>query len=205
MRTMQLIRRNALLALGALLWAASLTSAHPGHAEPAGGFASGAAHPVSGLDHVLAMVAVGLLAARLGGRALWMLPASFVALMVAGGLLAGAGVHVPAVEQGIAASVLVLGLLIAFAVRLPALPIAAIVGAFAIFHGYAHVAEADGGNVAAYAGGFALATALLHAAGITVGIAAGRITRSTTAAKAFARVTGASIAACGALLLSGVL
>ena len=202
---MHTIQRKASYALAALLCVASLASAHPGHRTPAGGFASGAAHPIAGIDHVLAMVAVGLLAARLGGRALWMLPAAFVPLMIGGGLLAGAGVAVPAVEQGIAASVFAFGCLLAVAMRLPTLPLAGLVGAFAIFHGYAHVAESTGGSPASYLGGFALSTTLLHAAGIAIAMVAMRLIRNPANVTTFARVAGMAIAACGLLLLAGVL
>ena len=116
----------------------SIAQAHPGHG---GGLLAGIAHPLFGLDHVLAMVAVGVWAFQLGGRARWLVPASFVALMAVACGAGIAGVALPLVEAGIATSVLVLGLLIAFAVRVTPAFGAGIVALFAIFHGHAHGAE----------------------------------------------------------------
>jgi urease accessory protein len=140
------------------------------------GFTHGFMHPVGGLDHVLAMVAVGLLAVSLGGRALWAVPASFVAMMAVGGLLGMSGFELPYVEIGIAASVIVLGLAVSLQLPIPTLAAMAIVGFFAIFHGHAHGAEmpADASGLG-YAVGFMLATALLHAVGIALGIGLGRL------------------------------
>jgi len=103
------------------------------------GFGSGFAHPLHGLDHILVMVAVGLWAAQLGGRARWLVPASFVGVMVLGGALAMAGLHVPFTEEGILLSVLVLGILVAVAARFPLAASMTIVGIFAFFHGHSHV------------------------------------------------------------------
>src|SRR6266404_6118289 len=105
------------------------------------GFGSGFAHPLHGLDHVLAMIAVGLWAAQLGGRARWLVPASFVGVMALGGTLAMAGLRVPFLEAGILLSVLVLGILIAVAARFPLAGSMAIVGIFAFFHGHSHGME----------------------------------------------------------------
>lgn len=187
----------------AMTMSASGVLAHPGHADS--GFAAGATHPVAGLDHVLAMVAVGLLAAKLGGRALWVLPAAFIALMVAGGAVAFAGVALPGVEHGIAASVVVLGIVLAVATRAPVGPVAMVAALFALFHGYAHVAEAGAGSVAPYAAGFVLTTALLHAGGIGVALLAARLADSSTPPARFTRLAGSAIAACGALLYIGAL
>jgi urease accessory protein len=142
--------------------------AHPGHDHT--GFAAGLVHPLTGLDHLLAMLAVGLLAVRCGGRALWLVPASFLSCMLVGGLLAYAGVPMPLGEWAIALSVLVFGTMIAIATR-PGTAIACvIVGALALFHGHAHVAEMSSGlPLAAFCGGFLLSTALLHGMGIAVG------------------------------------
>jgi urease accessory protein len=146
--------------------------AHTGHGD-AGGFAHGFMHPPSGLDHVLAMVAVGLYAALLGGRALWMVPATFVGVMAIGGALGTAGFALPYVEIAVALSVVVLGLAVALRVSLPTLAATALVGLFAIFHGYAHGAEMpQDTSVYPYAAGFMLATAALHGAGIAMGLAA---------------------------------
>jgi urease accessory protein len=169
-----------------------LAGAHPFHGV-ANGFAGGFTHPLSGLDHILAMVAVGLWAAQLGGRSRWMVPAAFVSLMVVGGALGMAGVHVPAVESGIAASVLVLGLLIAGAVRLPMFAGMALVGLFAIFHGHAHGTEIPAAASGfTYAVGFVLATIALHGCGIALGLLAQK--RMATPALRFA---GAAIAVVG--------
>lgn len=167
--------RAALAATLISLATPTLAFAHTGHGD-AHGFAHGFMHPVGGLDHVLAMVAVGLLAATLGGRALWLLPASFVAVMAAGGMLGIAGINVPFVETGIALSVIVFGLAVAFRMPLPVLAGMALVGFFAVFHGFAHGAEMPPHTSSlAYAGGFLLATALLHGVGIAVGFGIGRL------------------------------
>lgn len=140
-------------------------------AHPAGGaahgFGSGFAHPFLGLDHLLAMIAVGIWAGQRAGRALWVLPASFVAAMGLGGALAFSGVGLPGVEAGILASVLVLGALIAVAARLPLPAAAAVVAGFALFHGHAHGTEMPQTlSGFSYGAGFSAATALLHAAGV---------------------------------------
>ena len=139
----------------ALIACVLLISMHPAAAHTegglAGGFASGFAHPLLGADHIAAMVAVGLWGAFLGAPAIWLLPIVFPLVMAFGGVLGILGVPLPGVEIGIAVSAVVLGMMVALAVR-PHLAIAAIlVGAFAIFHGYAHGAELpEGGNAVAY-------------------------------------------------------
>jgi urease accessory protein len=151
----------ALLALGA-----GPAFAHPGHIETSS-FAAGIAHPLSGLDHIAVMIAVGLWAALKGGRALWVWPAAFVGLMLVGGALGMAHVALPFVEPGILASVVALGLLVASAVDLPVVTGAAIVGVFALFHGHAHGSEvAENIRGLEYMAGFAVATATLHLVGI---------------------------------------
>src|SRR5438093_4924353 len=146
--------------------------AHPLH-NSMSGLTGGLLHPFAGLDHILAMVAVGFWAAQLGGRARWLVSASFLAMMTVGGATGFGRMPVPFVEQGIAASFVVFGLLIAVAARLPVWGGMALVGFFALFHGHAHAAEMTY-NVAvtAYAIGFVLATAGLHLAGITLGVLA---------------------------------
>ena len=145
--------------------------AHTG-LEHAVSFASGFKHPWSGLDHLLAMVAVGLWAGLNGGRALWAWPVAFVGVMVAGGALGIAGIPVPMVEPGILASVIVLGLLVLTAARLLVALGAALVAVFALLHGHAHGAELPAqASAATYAAGFALATALLHGLGLGVAYA----------------------------------
>jgi urease accessory protein len=133
-------------------------------------FAYGLAHPVTGLDHIAAMVAVGLLAAQRGGWAVWVVPLSFVSVMAAACLLFKVGVWVPFVEPGIIASVLVLGMLIVAAVRLPLVATSLLVALFAVFHGHAHGAEMPAtASGLAYGIGFVLATGFLHAFGIGLG------------------------------------
>ncbi|SIO41584.1 urease accessory protein [Rhodovulum sp. ES.010] len=182
---------------------ASLTAAGPAfaHLDPVahGSFAAGFSHPVFGADHVLAMLAVGLWAVTLGGRALWALPAAFVGAMAAGFALALVGLPLPAVEPMIVASVLVLGVLVALAVCLPVGMGAAVVGMLALFHGHAHAAEMGGASAMAYLGGFVLATALLHGAGVLAGWALARFGGAATG-----RAAGGVVAAAGsALLLAG--
>lgn len=131
------------LVLAATLYPA-LAYAHVGVGETSG-FAHGFTHPISGLDHVLAMILVGVFAFQLGGRALWLVPLSFVGMMAAGGIMSMNGIHVPLIELGIALSVIVLGTAVAFEVKAPVAIAAGLAGLFAIFHGYAHVAEMPGG------------------------------------------------------------
>jgi urease accessory protein len=165
-RAHHLAARAALLP--AALWAQA-AFAHVGPGE-AGGLFTGLLHPLSGADHVLAMVAVGLWGAQLGAPAIWVLPVAFPLVMAFGGMLGFLGVPVPGVEYGIAASAIVLGAVVAFEMR-PALAVAAlIVGAFAIFHGHAHGTELPAGQSALlYSFGFVVATGALHAVGIGVG------------------------------------
>jgi urease accessory protein len=172
--------------------------AHPGHAE-SHSFVHGFMHPVSGADHMLAMIAVGMLAAAIGGRALWMVPAAFMTMMAVGAALALAGVNVPFVEVGISLSVVALGL--AVALQLP-LPMAAmgLVGFFAIFHGYAHLAEMPiDASGASYAAGFLVATGMLHLVGIAAGIGLGRTFSMHGAAS---RSAGAVIALAGLFMVT---
>jgi urease accessory protein len=172
----------------------ALAHAHPGH--EVSGFVPGVEHPLMGLDHLLAMIAVGLWAAQLGGRARWAVPASFVGVMSLGGALAMSGWTLPGVEQGILASVLVLGVLVAAAVRLPVAASASLVGAFALFHGFAHGAKMPpNASGLAYGAGFALATAALHALGLAFG--------SLKQAAPALRLSGAAVAASAVLLMLG--
>jgi len=139
------------------------------------GFVHGFGHPISGLDHVLAMVMVGVFAWQLGGRALWLVPTTFLTVMAAAGALGIAGIGIPFVEIGMALSVVALGAIVAFNVKAPVTAAMGVVGLFAIFHGYAHGAEIpeDVGGVA-YAAGFLIATAILHLAGISAGFLIGK-------------------------------
>ena len=167
--------RHRLTAAIALTLVPTAALAHPGIGD-AHGFVQGFAHPLGGLDHVLAMVTVGIFAWQLGGRALWLVPAAFVVAMAVGGALAILGIPVPLVELGIALSVVVLGAVVALGLKTPLAIAMGLVGLFAIFHGHAHgtemTLEGAGGD---YAAGFILATALLHVAGIALGCAIGRI------------------------------
>lgn len=170
--------------------------AHPGH-ESASLF-SGFGHPIGGLDHLLAMLAVGLLAARQAGRARWALPLAFVAAMLTGAGLGALGVALPAVETGIAVSVLVLGLFIALMVKLPLTAAVPMVAVFALFHGHAHFAEMGDASVWTYAAGFVIATALLHGAGYALA----RALPESAAAVRIKRVAGGLIAVAGAVFLA---
>lgn len=187
--------RRIALATALFLGSFAPALAHaPGVAEA--GLAAGFAHPLLGFDHLLAMVAVGLWASQLGGRALWLVPASFVSVMAAGAGL-GMVTTLPAVELGIVGSLIVLGALVAFAARLPVAVGAAIVGGFALFHGHAHGAEMPEAASALYAVGFIAATGLLHG----IGVAAGLYSRGTAAW--LVRAGGAAVAATGLVLLIG--
>jgi urease accessory protein len=143
--------------------------AHPGHAPDQGQFLHGLAHPVGGADHLLAMVALGLLAVQLGGRAIWALPLTFVAAMIAGGAMGAGGIGFPAVEPMILASVVILGVLVAMALRPPLALLLPAVAVFGAAHGWAHGAEGPASGLMLYAAGFALATLALHLAGIALG------------------------------------
>jgi urease accessory protein len=163
-------------------------------------FAAGIAHPLSGLDHITAMIALGLWAALKGNRALWIWPTTFVGVMLVGSALGMAHVSVPFVEPGILASVVVLGLLVALAVNLPLAVGAVIIGIFALLHGHAHGLEATE-NVGGieYMAGFALATASLHAIGIAFALLMQR-----TALRPVIRLTGTACVLIGVGLFTGV-
>ena len=165
-----------------------------------GGFGAGFVHPFLGLDHLLAMVAVGLWAACLGGPARVFVPVAFVAAMAAAGLASAAGTALPLVETAIALSLIALGALLIARVRMPLAAGAALVGVFAIFHGHAHGAEIpDAASPAVYALGFVLATAILHAIGLGIGTAL--LGAGHTAGGRLMRVAGSGVAAAGLLLL----
>ena len=158
------------IAAALLALAPTVAFAHPGH--DGASLISGFMHPLGGLDHIIAMVAVGLLAARLGGRALWLVPASFVAAMAMGGLVGVAGVALPYAETGIAISVVVLGAIAAFGATMPVAAATGLVAFFAIFHGYAHGIEMpETASGLAYGAGFVAATVILHGIGIGLGLA----------------------------------
>jgi len=160
---------------GVLILALSLSitpvaQAHPLITEEASLFA-GFIHPFLGIDHLLAMLAVGLWAAQQGGSRLWQLPVAFLSMMMFGAMLGQAGFSLPLVEAGIASSLLVLGLMLTFAIRLSIVPSMLMVGLFAVFHGYAHGAEMSQTlTLIDYALGFMLATGILHGSGIGFGL-----------------------------------
>ena len=182
-----------------LLAAALPAEAHVGVGSTAS-VAAGLMHPLSGLDHMTVMIAVGLWAALKGGKAIWAWPLAFVGVMLVGGLLGMQHLPVPFVEPGILASVVALGLLVALAVDLPVSAGVAIIGMFALFHGHAHgteIPESAGGLE--YMAGFAVATALLHAAGIAAGLGLGLRFHGLV------RASGAACAAIGVGLAFGVI
>jgi urease accessory protein len=175
--------------------------AHAGHGD-ASGFAHGMRHPFGGLDHVLAMVAVGLYAAMLAGRPLWPVPATFLSVMAIGGALGIAGIALPYVEIGIGISVVVLGVAMALRLSLPAAAAMALVGLFAIFHGHAHGAEMPPEvSGTAYASGFMLATAMLLCTGIGLGLLAARLGERGWR---IVRTAGGAMALVGLAILAGV-
>jgi len=186
---MKTILRSLSISATFLLVTAAGAYAHiiPGDVH---GFTSGFAHPLHGLDHILVMAAVGLWAAQLGGRARWLVPASFVGVMALGGALAMAGLRIPFTEEGILLSVLVMGILVAVAARFPLAACMAIVGLFAFFHGHSHGTEMPANALGcAYGLGFVLATALLHASGIVLGTTAQQLSKTPVI-----RFAGAAIA-----------
>ncbi len=194
-----MIRSVSVAALAAAFALVSgAAQAHTG-GDATHGLMHGFAHPVGGLDHLLAMVGVGLWAAQQGGRALWLVPASFLVMMAVGGVMGMAGVALPAVELGIAGSVLFIGVLIGLSQKLPVGLGMALVGVLALFHGQAHGAEMPvEASGALYAIGFLAATAVLHGVGIGLALA-GRTLLTATAL----RLGGAGIAGAGAALLLG--
>jgi urease accessory protein len=190
--------------LGLILLLAVLPSmviAHPGHGTPTtDDLAAGFTHPLLGPDHLIAMVAIGLWAAQIGGRAMLLLPAVFVSMMLAGGAAAMGGWEVPALEPAIVASVLVLGLVIAAAANLPLWVGVIITAAFAFVHGAAHGSELHGASPALFALGALTASALLHAAGAALGL-----TMISKRGALPVRIAGGAIAALGLLMAIGVL
>ncbi len=194
---MALLLRLAALVLCAAI-AVAPAYAHSGSVT--GGFAGGFAHPLFGPDHIVAMVAVGLWGAFLGAPAIWLLPITFPLVMAFGGVLGIIGVPIPGVEIGIAASAIVLGLMVALAARPPLWVAAALVGAFAIFHGHAHGAELPAAaDAVAFSLGFVIATGMLHLCGIAFGLLA-----RWPAGRIAVRTAGAAIALAGVAFLSGV-
>ena len=179
----------------ALLCTPALAFAHPGHGDS--GLMAGLAHPVFGLDHLLAMFAVGLWAAQQSGAARWALPLTFVGSMLIGGLLGFAGVEIPLMETGIAGSVLAFGLLVAVAARLPVAVSMTLTAVFALTHGVAHGLELpDLASPFGYAIGFIVATAALHAIGFAL------VRFLPQAAAPLVRLAGGASALAGVWLLA---
>jgi urease accessory protein len=186
--------RPALLITAALLVTSTTAQAHTGVGD-ATGFIHGFGHPLSGIDHILAVVA-------LGGRALWLVPLSFVSMMIAGGAFGLADVHLPFVEVGVGLSVVVLGVAVATGFHTPTAAAMALVGFFAIFHGHAHGAEMpESASGFEYGGGFVLATAILHACGIGIGLLVGRLPGAY--GTRVLQVTGSAMALIGIAILTG--
>jgi urease accessory protein len=197
-----MLRPNArpALAVLTLLFAASAALAHVegGHVGD-GGLLTGLYHPISGLDHVVAMVAVGLWGAQLGAPALWLLPVAFPLVMALGGLAGVLGVPLPGVEAGIALSGVVLGIMVALALRPPLWLALALVAVFAVLHGHAHGTELPAYGVPIlYAAGFVMATGLLHLAGILIGL-----TGRWTAGALLVRAGGVAVLLIGGWFLIG--
>jgi urease accessory protein len=181
-----------------LLLAPGLALAHEGASLPYGSFLGGLLHPVLGPDHFLAMVSVGILSAQMGGRAIWTVPATFVAVMALGGVAGWLGLPLTSIEAGIAFSVLALGAAIAAERRVPVVVAMAFVGTFAIFHGYAHGAEMpEVATPVTYALGFISGTAGLHLAGVVIG----DISQHYATGKVVLRAAGGIIAAVGVYFL----
>lgn len=195
MKPLQATETPTRAALAAAILLVALPAwAHEGGGQAAG-FLSGMLHPVSGLDHVLAMVAVGLWGAQLGAPAIWLLPVAFPLVMAFGGFLGLMGVPVPGVEIGIALSAVLLGVMVATQSRPPLGVAIALVGFFAVFHGHAHGTELpEGASGLLYSVGFVVVTGLLHATGIAIGLVH-RWERGRLAL----RGAGAAVAAAGLL------
>ncbi|WP_245832101.1 HupE/UreJ family protein [Solemya velesiana gill symbiont] len=160
--------RSTALVVAAILLP-SVAAAHPGH-DVTSGLLYGLGHPVGGIDHLLAMLAVGVIAAQAGGRSLWMLPIAFVGMMLMGGLFAFSGIALPMVETAIQLSLIAFGVLIAMGFKLPVLSASVLTALFGLFHGHAHGMEhAAQVSATSYMIGFAVSTAALHLAGIGIG------------------------------------
>lgn len=183
------------------LLTSSVAFAHVGIGN-ANGVAHGFMHPMSGFDHILAMIAVGLFAAHVGGRALWLVPIFFVSMMAFGRVLGIAGIGLPYVEIAIALSVVALGILVATRVNPPVAIAMALVGIFAIFHGHAHGAEMpETASGLAYGLAFVVATALLHAIGIGIGTLIGKA--GPRYSGTMSQVAGGAMALAGIAILGG--
>lgn len=193
--------RRLSLALGLLALSVAPAFAHL-NPEEHGSFLAGVSHPLFGLDHILAMVAVGLWASLLGGRSVWLVPSAFVGTMAAGFGVALGGLSLPFVEPVIAASVVIIGLLALVALQVPTQVGMAMVGFFAFFHGYAHGGELGGAGALPFCAGFILSTVLLHAIGVGIGLGFGRLASGATG-RWLARLAGGATALGGLWLAVG--
>jgi len=186
----------------ATLCVATAAQAHTG-AGGASGLTQGLLHPLGGLDHVLAMVGIGALAFFLGGRALWLVPASFLGMMAVGGALGFAGFGLPFIEVGIALSVVAIGAALTLGLSLPLAGAMALAGGFAVFHGLAHGAEMPAmASGLGYGLGFLAATAALHGLGLALGFGLNEVAQET--ARRVARIGGALLSLSGLAILTGV-
>ncbi len=193
------MKRTLFSLFSLIILTASPAFAHTGATEVSG-FVAGFSHPIGGLDHLLAMVAVGILATQMGGKSLWMLPLSFVATMLIGGIIAMSGLDLPLVETGIVGSVIIFGGVIALGRSLPVPAACALTGLLALFHGHAHGSEMPlNAGAAEYALGFIVATSLLHAIGIGASIAT--VKTINEFAPLGLRLSGGAIAVAGLLLI----
>lgn len=192
-----------MVAAAAIALMPGIALAHTGVGDTSG-FSHGFVHPLTGIDHLLAMMMVGVFAWQLGGRALWLVPLTFVLVMAIGGAFGVAGVSIPFVETGVALSVIVLGAAVGFRLSMPVAIAVALVGLFAVFHGHAHGEEMpENAAGLAYGLGFMLATAALHLAGIGLGFLIGRI--ADERGPAVVRITGGVVAVAGLALLGGLI
>lgn len=200
------MKRTSLTAFAAaaiLAASSTIASAHVGVGDT-GGFAHGFMHPIGGIDHILAMVMVGLFAAQLGGRAMWLVPAAFVGVMAIGGVVGFSGLPLPFVELGIGLSIVVLGAAVAFGMKPVVAAAMGLVGFFAVFHGFAHGAEMpDSVAGLSYGAGFVVATALLHAAGLGIGLLAA--SSAGPRGETMVRAAGALTAVAGVAVVTGVI
>jgi urease accessory protein len=197
------VRLNRARGAAPAVAALAITFLSGGHAaahilsDPGAGFSSGFEHPLFGLDHLLAMLAVGIWGAQMGGRRIWSLPVTFPLIMALGGIAGMAGLVLPAVEVGVAISVLALGLSIAFAWRPPEYVALLLIAVFAVCHGYAHGVELpNAADPASYAVGFVVATGMIHVVGIGIGLFVGKLFGGWVS-----RAIGAGIAAVGVYFL----
>ena len=187
---------RAVLAVFFLIASVAPAFAHVEEGQ-AQGLLNGLRHPTSGLDHALAMIAVGLWGAQLGAPALWLLPVTFPMVMAFGGFLGLVGIPLPDVEVGIALSALLLGLMVARRAKPPLVVAAILVAVFAIFHGHAHGTELPAGQSGLmYSIGFVIATGCLHGVGILLGLV-----QKWAAGQAAIRLAGSMVALAGAVFL----